>query len=521
MIMHQNDIILGLVLTSLPAVLGVYLFYRTPYRKTAFSLLLLSGFLLRLLMISLDSFLQNWDERFHALVAKNMMEHPFKPMLIAHPVLSYNYQDWWNSHIWVHKQPLFLWQMALSMKIFGISPMAMRLPLAIMGTLAIWMIRGITMRWTRNAEIAFVAAFLTTFTWYGLEMTSGFISLDHNDFTFYFYVTAGIWAWSKYTASRKRVKWTILTGIFVGCAILVKWLTAYVVIGGWALYILLSAERRKKVKSYMHIALAFAISVIVFLPWQLYIMKRFPLESAWSFEYNRLHIWKDLGHEGPWYFHFSLLYYVYHTILVGLLIIGILGAVIAKEFNRKLSWAYLSMIVVVYAFFSIVTTKMPGFVFPVSGLMFILMAAGFYFLFDGVHLYLIKAEVFKKLVIPSLLLILGILCFRPAQIVRHRYDDNLDRNRKINNTLVYKHLDQDMVNTHVILNCPIHEQLELMYFKGGTAYHSYPTEHVLDSLQAAGYKFAAFEFSPSSILPAYILNDPEIIKLKDGLQSDH
>ena len=50
-----------------------------------------------------------------------MMEDPFKPMLIKNPLFPYHYGDWWNCHIWVHKQPLFLWQMALSMKIFGVS----------------------------------------------------------------------------------------------------------------------------------------------------------------------------------------------------------------------------------------------------------------------------------------------------------------------------------------------------------------------------------------------------------------
>ena len=98
----QQETTIGLILTSLPGLAGIFLFYRTSYKKEAFYLLLLSAFLIRLLMISLDPFLQNWDERFHALVAKNMMEHPFKPMLIAHPVFPYHYQERWNSHIWVH-----------------------------------------------------------------------------------------------------------------------------------------------------------------------------------------------------------------------------------------------------------------------------------------------------------------------------------------------------------------------------------------------------------------------------------
>ena len=516
--MDQHATAVGLVLTSLPGVAGVYMYYRTPYRKTAFSLLLLSAFLIRLLMISLDPFLQNWDERFHAIVAKNMMDFPFKPMMVVNPVFAYNYQDWWNSHIWVHKQPLFMWQMALSMKIFGVNTVAMRLPMAIMGTIAIWMIRDIAKRWTRNDEIAFIAAFLVSFGWYGLEMTAGAMSLDHNDFTFYFYVTAGTWAWSRYTESLKPIKWSILTGVLVGCAILVKWLTAYVVLGGWGLYILLSSDRRGVIKNYIHLGLGFLISIMVFLPWQLYIMKRFPLESAWSYEYNRMHLWKDLGHEGPWYYHFYILYFLYHAILIGFLVIGMIGVLLSKEINRKLSIAYISMIAVVYIFFSFVVTRMPGFVFPVSGLMFMLMAAGFYFVVEGLHQYIFKKDGFKKYVTPSLLLVLGLICLRPVKIAHQRNIDNVERNRKINNTQVYKHLDPEVVKNYVIINCPLHEQLELMYHAGGNAYLCYPTEHVLDSLQARGFKFAAFEFNPQYLLPEYILKDTTIIKLKDGLQ---
>jgi len=37
----------------------------------------------RIFAAMLDPFLNTWDEQFHALVAKNMMANPFKPMLYA------------------------------------------------------------------------------------------------------------------------------------------------------------------------------------------------------------------------------------------------------------------------------------------------------------------------------------------------------------------------------------------------------------------------------------------------------
>lgn len=484
----QQETTLGLVLTSLPGIAGVFLFYRTSYKKEAFYLLLLSAFLIRLLMISLDPFLQNWDERFHALVAKNMMEYPFKPMLIANPVFPYNYQEWWNSHIWVHKQPLFLWQMAASMKLFGVGTIALRLPMAIMGTAAVWMIREIAERWTKNEEVAFISALLVAVSWYSLEMTSGFLSLDHNDFTFFFYITAGIWAWSRYLDSPQPIKWAIWTGVFVGGAVLVKWLTAFLVLGGWGLYVLLSSERRSTLKNYLHIGIAGIVAVALFMPWQFYIMNRFPLEAAWSYAYNRQHIWDDLGHEGPWYFHFSMLTYAYQPVLVGFLIIGIGAMFFSKQVNTKLTLTYLAMILVLYGFFSFVATRMPGFVLPVSGLIFIFMSSGLYFLVS-----FLKKLPFQKIIIPFFLLFAGYLCMQPSKIIRHRYAWSEDRNRKIHHTAVYKSISTGITDNYVILNCPLHEQYELMFYKGGSAYPFMPEAKVLDSLQQTGYRFAAFQ----------------------------
>ena len=83
----------------------------------------------------LDPFLNLWDERFHALVAKNLMHHPLMPTLYDDTVVSMDYDRWDRYHIWLHKQPLFLWQIALSFKLFGISEFTLRLPNVVLGTI--------------------------------------------------------------------------------------------------------------------------------------------------------------------------------------------------------------------------------------------------------------------------------------------------------------------------------------------------------------------------------------------------
>ncbi|MCB0538920.1 MAG: hypothetical protein KDE33_15510, partial [Bacteroidetes bacterium] len=103
----------------------VFFFLKQKYNY-ALLLLILAGITLRI-YTSNDKYLHKWDERYHALVAKNMMEEPFVPKLYKNPVLNYDYKNWTGNHIWVHKQPFPLWSIALSFKLFGVNELALRL----------------------------------------------------------------------------------------------------------------------------------------------------------------------------------------------------------------------------------------------------------------------------------------------------------------------------------------------------------------------------------------------------------
>ncbi len=112
--------------------------HRLSHHHWAVALLMAAAGSLRLLLIGRDQFLHPWDEQFHALVAKNLLHDWWRPVLRANPVLPYDYRAWANNYVWLHKQPLFLWQMALSLKAVGISEVAVRLPSALLGTLFVW-----------------------------------------------------------------------------------------------------------------------------------------------------------------------------------------------------------------------------------------------------------------------------------------------------------------------------------------------------------------------------------------------
>ena len=150
--------------------------------STCLVILLVIAFLLRL-YVGTDLFLHEWDERYHALVAKNLMTDPLKPMLYANPVLLYDYRDWSTNHVWLHKQPFPLWCMALSMKIFGVNEIALRLPsvglstLSVLGTFLIG-------KHLFDAKTGTIAAFLHAIHCLSIELTVGCSSTEHFDLVF-------------------------------------------------------------------------------------------------------------------------------------------------------------------------------------------------------------------------------------------------------------------------------------------------------------------------------------------------
>jgi len=157
--------------------------------KIAVLLLILCGFILRI-YIATDLYLHVWDERYHALVAKNLLHHFFIPTLYDNPVLPTGKYNWTTAHIWLHKQPFPLWTMAISMKLFGINEIALRIPSILLTTAGI----GITYmigKYFYNRKIAFVAAFLFSINGLIIELTGGRTATDHID-AFFCNYSAGL-----------------------------------------------------------------------------------------------------------------------------------------------------------------------------------------------------------------------------------------------------------------------------------------------------------------------------------------
>ncbi len=434
----------GLTAACLCGMLSLY-FYNSGRTRFALLSLFISALLIRLVAIDLDPFLHPWDERFHALVAKNMIDHPFLPTLVEDPVFSYDYQNWPTAHVWLHKQPLFMWQMAASMWIFGESVFAARLPSAIMGAIMVFFVYRIG-KVLKNSETGFIASLFWACSFYSLALAMGVQTNDHGDMAFAFYVTASFWVFAEYLL-KPRWKWIFMIGVFAGCAVMIKWLTGMLVFGGWGLAILLDRDWRRSIYSYLHIAAAAITSVIIFLPWQIYIFSRFPQIAAYEAAYNQRHIYEVIeGHAGSWLYYIGNLdrYLAEGTwilLLVGLLVIGFTSV------HKKLIGALLINIGVTFAFFSAIMTKLPSYVFVVVPLLFVIMGLVLWYLIYKIT-KLLSLEHWQK----TFLLLIGLflsLHILKAEDIYNYYMYNqspqrfnfTDREKFSHNQSIYSKLD--------------------------------------------------------------------------------
>ena len=356
-------------------------------QKTWGLLLLMFGTLsLGFFMAMLDPFLFHWDEQYHALVAKNMAINPLKPVLIQHSLRDLDYHIWTDNHIWLHKQPLFLWQMALSITLFGTNEIAVRLPSIIMHAIVplfIYRMGKIAV----NANVGYYGALFFAVASFPLELISGYYATDHNDVAFLFYVCASCWAWFEYQKS-KQLHWVVLIGIFSGAAILVKWLAGLLVFALWpAAETLARLPKFSPWQTLRPMLLALSMCCLVAIPWQVYIHIQFPEEATHEYAMMHEHFTKAIeGHDGDMWFHLDRgLKKIYGAgQAVGwLLLIGFV-TLLFRANSLLFSTAIGVAVVGVYGFYTMAATKMIGFPLIVAPFLFLGLGA----LTDGVFAFL-------------------------------------------------------------------------------------------------------------------------------------
>ncbi len=157
----------------------------------ALAVILCGSFLLKLHHLDHPA-VKPLDEVFHAIVARNFLKHPLTPTLVDRPFLAYDPDDWLADHIWLHKPPLAMWQIALSFAVLGVSTLALRLPSAILSTLAAGLTYLIGVRLLDRTS-ALVAAGLQAFNPVILMLMNGYVFSDHVDISLLFWTELSIY----------------------------------------------------------------------------------------------------------------------------------------------------------------------------------------------------------------------------------------------------------------------------------------------------------------------------------------
>jgi 4-amino-4-deoxy-L-arabinose transferase len=481
-----------MLLCLVPAWLSWQNFRKQQYARAA-GWLVLVGFLLRLFVIS-DGFLNEWDERYHALVARNMMEQPLKPMLYAQPVMPYDFKAWGANHIWVHKQPLPLWSMAGSMRVFGVSELALRLPSLILTVLGIWIMYGIGSR-LMDRRRGYLAALLFAVNGLIIEMAGGRAATDHIDIFFLFFTELSV-LWAVLFAQKGKTGYNVLTGLSIGLAILCKWLPALVVLPIWLLLVWDAGKLSRK-QTALHLGVLCATIAAVVLPWQLYIFQAFPKEAAWEATFNYLHIIEGLdGHGQPFYFFFDKIRINYGE-LIYLPLAWFTWTCFRQPRNLK-RWAVWIWFVIPLVFFSAVKTKMQAYLLFTAPALFLMTADCWCMLADG----------YRQMKYPWLArLVMILLLVLPLRYTIERVKPFDKRDKYPQWVKELKALPPTEKTVLFNYGRPI----EAMFYTGLTVYAGLPAAEDIQRLKHEGY---TLWINDTGSLDAAILADESIRKVK-------
>jgi 4-amino-4-deoxy-L-arabinose transferase len=375
-----------------------------------------------------------------------------------------------------------LWLMAISIKLFGVSIWAVRLPSILLSSTAVLLTYQIS-KSLFDKKVAFFAAFLHAIHGLSIELAGGRVATDHIDSAFAFFIELGI-LWSLRIAKNPNSLWASLVGVSTGLAVLTKWLPGLIVlpIG----FLLCLQHKIPFVKIVLWGMFIMLVSVAVFLPWQLYIMDAFPQEAQHEYFYNNIHLTEGVeGHAHPFYYHFDKMRMIYGELIY--LPMLWLSWQLAKQV-KPLNFKFLVLIVwifIPYFFFSFAATKMQAYTLFTAPAIFMVTALFYYYLQAG------KVQ-FKY---PWLATLIGILLWvLPVRygIERVKPFAKANEEKKVLVKAIQS-LDVDDLDKKktVVFNAPY--PIQMMFFTGLSAYSYLPKKEKIDRLKQDGIKILVWD----------------------------
>ncbi len=225
----------------------------TARHKRLFVLLLLGTGVLTLWQLGHLPLL-DVDEPVYGEVGKEMAHASLAGWLSPH----------YNGALWFDKPPLFYWLTALSMRLFGVSEWAARLPSALLSVALVGATYGLARRaYPHVPQVGLWSGFV-------LATSVQFFLLSHaavTDMTLACTLAAallGVYGW----AETGRGRWMAPAGAMTGLAALTKGPVAIVLIGLQVIVFLVATRRAKRLLS-PALWGGFALCLLIALPWYL------------------------------------------------------------------------------------------------------------------------------------------------------------------------------------------------------------------------------------------------------------
>jgi 4-amino-4-deoxy-L-arabinose transferase len=453
--------------------------WRRGAHRAAIVSLLVASFGLRF-YAACDAFVHEWDERFHALVAKNLVANPLRPTLYVEPLLPYDYRNWLANHVWLHKPPLALWCMALSMAVFGVSELALRLPSLLLAVVAVGATYRLGVAW-KGQNVGLAAAFLHSTNVLLIQLAAGRVGQDHVDAAHVAYIGLALAA----VASSAAIRAFVCLGLLCGLAVLSKWAPGFlpIIVGAawhWG--------RLGVRKTTLRAALALGVAIVVVAPWTFYAWRTFPAEFAWELEYNKRHFFEPLeGHGGSPLYHLLYIGRIYGELAyLPLLLFFVRLRHLAHDTR---AWALAIWILVPYFVFSAAATKLPGYVLVAAPAVFLIEAELVCRLFENWGGGWVRRAA-------TAVLCAGLLGL-PLRIMLHDLKVFRSYERRPAWASEMRELSARLAGGRaVIFGCP--RPIETMFYTSQVAYEVVPDRELVRSLQSRGYRVL---FCDSATLP--------------------
>ena len=359
---------LVVALLALTMVLASYrLATRERWMAAAFAVAV-AALLLRGYAVS-ERALNPWDERYHALVAKHLIEQPLAPTLYRDPAPSRtDHADWYSNRVWLHKPPLALWSQAASMGIFGVAELPMRLPSLLFATASVLVTFGIGCL-LFSPSVGLTAAVFHAFNGFLVDLGLGRRASDHVDTLLVLLVALGVLG--ALAADRRWPRATgVILGLACGLAYLTKSAPGLLLLPIWLLIRWQVSSRRGLTREF---AIAGGVALLIAFPWTIYVLVTFPLEARHESAYTLRHMSDVLENHGgpPWRYVGDMPRFFGELIYLPMAVAMVLAwrGSASPALRAMLLWLALP-----YALFSMMATKMPAYIALAAPAIFLIQA---------------------------------------------------------------------------------------------------------------------------------------------------